>query len=178
MAIEQKHNFLMDQLVIFLYHISTLYICCRYGPKWAQWREISPNDSLREFAWLEADLSSGVGLPRSELDDGTEATLDLGLNANLKITSLIGHSSNDTGDTFMLQAKLSNGASWGSHGNEKPSEETSARPSPFSPPLVLSHLSGDETSGARILRFHWSLNASAPSICITGHLMTLMSTEK
>jgi len=57
-------------------------IRARYGPKWAQWREISPNDSLREFEWLEADLSSGVGLPKSDNDDdGTEATLDLGLDA-------------------------------------------------------------------------------------------------
>ena len=118
------------------------------------------------FEWLESDLSSGVGLPRPE--DGTEATLDLGLDAKLKITSLTGHSSNDTGDTFMLEAKMSNGSSWGPQGNEKPGEETSFRPSPFSPPLVLSHLSGDETSGARILRFHWSLSelyARAPSIC-------------
>ena len=115
---------------------------------------------------MEADLSGVGGLLKSI--DGTEATLDLGLDANLKITSLTGHSSNETGDTHMLQAKLSNGANWGPHGNEMPSEETSARPSPYSPPLVLSHLSGDETSGARIIRFHWSLNelcASAPSIC-------------
>ena len=125
---------------------------------------------------MEATLSSGVGLLKSELDDGTEATLDLGLNANLKITSLTGNSSNVTGDTYMLQAKLSTGVSWGPHGNEKPSEETSARPSPFSPPLVLSHLSGDETSGARILRFHWSLSelcARAPSICNSIYIRNL-----
>ena len=106
--------------------------CCRYGSNWAPWRQIS-NHSPK---------------------DGNEATLDLGLDANLKITSLTGISYNQYGSTCMLKARLSDGATWGPHGPGELSDGWSKRPSPSSPPLVLSHLSGDGT-GAWILRFHW-----------------------
>ena len=108
-----------------------IYTCCRYGPDWAQWRQIN-------------DYS-----PK----DGNDATLDLGLDANLKITSVTGISRNDNGFTWMLQAELSDGSTWGPHGTIRPGEKEC--PSPVSPPLVLSHLSGDTTRNVRILRFHW-----------------------
>ena len=109
-----------------------IYICCRYGEDWAQWREIS-------------------GFPPKS---GNEATLDLGLDANLKITSVNGNSDNRDGGTWMLKAGVSDGSSW-SHGRSPLHEDSSERPSPSSPPLVLSHLSGDTTYAAYILRFHW-----------------------
>ena len=108
--------------------------CHRYGTKWAQWREIGQNDSLRELEWLEASLAAGV-------EDGTEETLDLGFDARLQITSVTGTSLNSTGDTCLLKAKLSNGVNWGPHGDKTPSDELSKRPSPYFPPFVLSHLS-------------------------------------
>ena len=110
-----------------------IYTCCRYGPDWAQWREISG-----EFS------------PEA----GNEATLDLGLDANRKITSVTGNSRNDIGSTWMLQAQLSD-STWGPHGDSRVEDGFSERPSPSSAQLVLSHLSGDETEGAWILRFHW-----------------------
>ena len=113
-----------------LVEIST---CCRYGPDWAQWRKIS----------------------YASLEPGNEATLDLGLDAKLKITSVTGNSLNDDGFTFMLGADLSDGSSWGPHGSSKVDAYISDRPSPSSPPMVLSHLSGDTTYHAYILRFHW-----------------------
>ena len=109
-----------------------IYTCCRYGPDWAQWRQINT-------------LS-----PKA----GNEATLDLGLDANLKITSVTGISYNDWGQTWMLTAQLSNGSSW-EHGNSLRGAGESERPSPSSPPLVLSHLSGDTTVCAYTICFHW-----------------------
>ena len=111
-----------------------IYTRCRYGPNWARDRGI--NCGYRK--------------------NGNNATLDLGLDANLKITSLTGFSDSNIGETcWILQAKLSNGATWGPHGPSELYESESERPSPSSPPLVLSHLSGDESYGARIIRFHW-----------------------
>ena len=118
-----------------------IYTCCRYGPDWAPWRQIR-----------QTDISSR---------DGNEATIDLGLDANLKITSVTGISKNQSGYTRMLKAGLSDGASWGPHGDSGLMCRTfiadgrSERPSPSSPPMMLSHLSGDETRHAWILRFHW-----------------------
>merc|ERR1711874_570632 len=63
-------------------------IRARYGPDWAQWREING----------------------ASPKDGNEATLDLGLDAKLKITSVTGNCRNNYGDTFMLKAQLSDGA--------------------------------------------------------------------
>ena len=73
----------------------------------------------------------------------------------MKITSLTGHSENDYGHTWMLKAQLSDGMSWGPQGLTKLDAGESERPSPSSPPLALSHLSGDTTSDNYILRFHW-----------------------
>ena len=109
-----------------------IFTCCRYGPDWAQWRQIS--------GWIPKD--------------GNEATLDLGLDANLKITSVTGISFNRDGWTCMLQAQ-SDGSTWGPHGRSELNANRSERPSPSSPQLVLTHLSGDTTFEARILRFHW-----------------------
>ena len=109
-----------------------IYTCCRYGPDWAQWRAISWKSPMA----------------------GNEATLDLGLDANRKITSVTGNSRNEYGDTWMLQAQ-SDGAAWGPHGLSQLDINRSERPSPSSPQLVLSHLSGDTTPDAYILRFHW-----------------------
>ena len=108
-----------------------IYTCCRYGPDWAQWREIT------------------------NFSAGNEATLDLGLDANRKITSVTGISDNNDGFTHMLQAELSDGSTSGPHGTSRLSNGDSERPSPSSPKLVLSHLSGDTTRDAWILRFHW-----------------------
>ena len=110
-----------------------IYTCCRYGPDWAQWREIS------------------YDTPK----DGNEATLDLGLDANRKITSVTGISFNEYGYTWMLQAQDSDGSTWGPHGYSLLDDGYSERPSPSSPQLVLSHLSGDTTWNIYILRFHW-----------------------
>ena len=111
-----------------------IYTCCRYGPDWAQWREIN---------WTTPE-------------NGNEATLDLGLDANRKkITSVTGISYNDSGDTFGLKAAVSDGSSW-AHGQSQPGGLSSERPSPStSGRLQLSHLSGDTTYRAYILRFHW-----------------------
>ena len=110
-----------------------IFTCCRYGPDWAQWREINT-------------------LPPKS---GNEATLDLGLDANLKITSVTGISGNNYGDTRMLQAQVSDGSTWGPHGPSQLYDGFSEHPSPSSAPLILSHLSGDTTWSAFILRFHW-----------------------
>ena len=102
---------------------------------WAEWREISVFD------------------PKA----GNEATLDLGLDANRKkITSVTGISGNRTGSTFGLKAAVSDGSSW-AHGQSRPdNDHESERPSPStSGRLQLSHLSGDTTRDAYILRFHW-----------------------
>ena len=109
-----------------------IYTCCRYGPDWAQWREFN-------------DLSSKAG---------NEATLDLGLDANRKITSVTGISHKKYGSTYMLQAQ-SDGSTWGPHGLSELNEVRSKRPSPSSAQLVLSHLAGDTTRLGFILRFHW-----------------------
>ena len=107
---------------------------CRYGREWAAWREIN---SLSPKA-------------------GNEATLDLGLDANRKkITSVTGISHNDWGYTYGLKAAVSDGSSW-AHGESRPADDESERPSPStSGRLQLSHLSGDTTKYAYILRFHW-----------------------
>ena len=111
-----------------------IYTCCRYGPDWAPLREINYYNP----------------------EDGNEETLDLGLDANLRITSVTGISGNNSGNTRMLKAQLSEyGSSWGPLGDIRLGGGRSERPSPSSPPMVLSHLSGDTTSNARILRFHW-----------------------
>ena len=110
-----------------------IYTCCRYGPDWAQWREIN--------TWTPKD--------------GNEATLNLGLDANRKITSVTGISNNEYGFTQMLQAQVSDGSTWGPHGPSQLNASRSERPSPSSPQLLLSHLSGDATNQARIIRFHW-----------------------
>ena len=109
-----------------------IYTCCRYGPDWAQWREING------------------GSPKA----GNEVTLDLGLDANRKITSLTGTSVKFDGSTWMLEAELGDGSSWGPQGSSKLFQDSSKRPSPSSP-LVLSHLSGDTTRHAYVIRFHW-----------------------
>ena len=110
-----------------------IYTCCRYGPDWAQWRKLN-------------------GLtPKA----GNEATLDLGLDANRKITSVTGISNNSIGDTYMLQAQHPDGSTWGPHGPTQLYDDCSERPSPSSIPMILSHLSGDTTDNAYILRFHW-----------------------
>ena len=75
-----------------------IYACCRYGPVWAQWRVISGASE----------------------DSGNKATLDLGLDETLKITSLTGNSHNEYGFTSMLKVELSDGTSWGPHGNTRP----------------------------------------------------------
>ena len=67
-----------------------IYTCCRYGPDWAQWREI--NNRIPE--------------------EGSEKTLDLGLDANLKITSVTGYSDKNDQDTIMLNVQMSDGTSW------------------------------------------------------------------
>ena len=110
-----------------------IFTCCRYGPDWAPWREIN-------------SLSPKIG---------NEATLDLGLDANLKITAVTGNTYNKHGNTWMLEAQLSDGSSWGPHGTTDLDPGESKRPSPSSAPLVLSHLSGDTTRNTKILRFHW-----------------------
>ena len=110
-----------------------IYTCCRYGPDWAPPRQIN---------WHP---------PK----DGNEVTLDLGLDANLKITSVTGNSYNPGGNAYMLKCELSDGGSWGPYGTIKVSDDESERPSPSSPTMVLSHLSGDTTYNAFILRFHW-----------------------
>ena len=107
---------------------------CRYGREWAEWKVIS------------------VFSPKA----GNEATLDLGQDANRKkITSVTGISGNKYGDTYRLEAAVSDGSSW-AHGRSQPNEIFSERPSPStSGRLELSHLSGDTTYNAYILRFHW-----------------------
>ena len=110
--------------------------CCRYGSDWERWRTIN-------------DYSP---------TDGNEATLDLALDGLLKITSVTGSARNEDGNIFMLKCELTSGPSWGPHGESSLDPGESERPSPASPPpLVLAHLSGDTTLGARILRFHWRL---------------------
>ena len=110
-----------------------IYTCCRYGPDWAQWRTINGYS------------------PK----DGNEATLDLGLDAYWKITAVTGISGNNTGFTYMLNTEQSDGSTWGPHGPSHLDAYRSERPSQSSPPVVLSHLSGDTTRYAWILRFHW-----------------------
>ena len=97
--------------------LAIIYTClCRYGLEWARWRQING------------------GYPK----DGNEETFDLGLDANLKITSVTGFSNNISGNTSMLQARLSDGATWGPHGRCGQDADDSEHPSPSSPPLVLS----------------------------------------
>ena len=124
-----------------------IYPCCRYGHNWDDWRWINCSDQK-----YRADASRYLDYETHWLE-----TLDLDLDANQKITSVTGNCDNETGTTWMLQAKMSDGSTWewGPFGDTKLNSDRSERPSPSSPPLVLSHLSGDETDGALILRFHW-----------------------
>ena len=81
----------------------------------------------------------------------SEVTLDLGTRA---VTAVSGVCDNKEGDTYSLQIKTSDGAVWGPNGDNKQVLGRSERASPSSP-LFLSHISGDETPSAHIIRFHW-----------------------
>ena len=117
---------------IILRDCKKLFTPDRYGLHWADWHsinDVAPNTT-------------------------SEVTLDLSLSGNRAITAVSGVSDNKEGDTYSLEIKTSDGATWGPHGDHKQVLGRSERPSPSSP-LVLSHLSGDETLSAHIIRFHW-----------------------
>ena len=121
-----------------------IYPCCRYAAgNWENWN------------WRRIKINHSD--PESRHLDEPEEILYLDLDANQKITSVTGNCDNETGTIWMLQAKLSDGSTWewGPFEDTKLNSHRSERPSPSSPPLVLSHLSGDETDDAHILRFHW-----------------------
>merc|ERR1712037_371756 len=82
----------------------------------------------------------------------------MGLSAKEDIVGISGYSVDRSGNTRSLQAESSAGQSWGPHGTHTPLDARSLRSSPDAPTngLRLNHLSGDQTMGKYILRFHWS----------------------
>ena len=85
---------------------------------------------------------------------GNETMLEFGLDDQRTVTVVTGISTNQMGNTWMVKATMSDGEEWTAGRRSEP-DSTSWRPSPSSTPLVLSHLSGNTTEGAWILRFHW-----------------------
>ena len=83
------------------------------------------------------------------------ATLEFGLDDQRTVTAVTGISNNEYGYTWMVKATMSDGEEWTAGRQSEPESYQSLRPSPSSTPLVLSHLSGNTTLGAWILRFHW-----------------------
>jgi len=109
-------------------------IQARYGSQWAGgWRGIN---------WWNPE-------------SGNEVTLEFGLDGQRTVTAVTGISNNDDGNTWMVKATMSDGEEWTAGSQREPNSGFSLRPSPSSTPLVLSHLSGNITKYARILRFHW-----------------------
>ena len=86
---------------------------------------------------------------------GNEATLEFGLDDQRTVTAVTGISTNNYGNTLMFKTTMSDGEEWTAGDQSEPNSVESWRPSPSSTPLVLSHLSGNTTGGAWILRFHW-----------------------
>ena len=86
------------------------------------------------------------------------ATLEFGLDDQRTVTAVTGISRNENGPTMMFKAIMSDGDEWTASRQIEPKPSQSLRPSPSSTcPLVLSHLSGNTTYNAYILRFHWRL---------------------
>ena len=71
------------------------------------------------------------------------------------VTAVTGISYNKDGNTYVFKATMSDGEEWRAGSRRMPFTSESLRPSPSSTPLALSHLSGNTTDGALILRFHW-----------------------
>ena len=81
--------------------------------------------------------------------------MEFELDGQRTVTAVTGISNNDDGNTWMVKATMSDGEEWTAGSQREPNSGFSLRPSPSSTPLVLSHLSGNITKYARILRFHW-----------------------
>merc|ERR1712037_570134 len=110
----------------------------RYGSQWTEWRKINENSANYE----------------------NEAILDLGLNADRKITWINGMSHKGSGQACSLMAQTSDGEYWDLDldlNDWRDHPDVNERPSPSSPAMVLSHLSGNSNSGEMIQRFHWRL---------------------
>ena len=101
----------------------------RYGDVWTDWRTTS------------------------RFVPGKEETLQL--EEHQDIVAISGYSNDQFGITRSLQAESSAGRSWGPHGFHKPGVGKSLRSSPDAPSngLRLNHLSGDQTTNKRILRW-------------------------
>ena len=102
---------------------------CRYGQTWADWRVVG-NRYGGEGKTERLTLEEGEG-----------------------ITVLTGRSRDASGRTDYLGVTTSTGRKW-QHGREREDSDRSLRPSPALGGK-LSHLSGSETKGARVLCCHW-----------------------
>ena len=99
----------------------------RYGVAWADWREVG--------------ISGGGRTERLTLEEGEG------------VIALNGQSDSD-GWTLYLDVTTSTGRRW-QHGRQMEGSDYSLRPSPALGGR-LSHLSGRETSGDRVLCCHWT----------------------
>ena len=81
------------------------------------------------------------------------------LGSNEGINRLSGCSSDHNGSTLSLEATTTTGRTWGPHGDHKPDEDfdlrssSSLRSSPDADNLILRFISGDQTTGKKILRW-------------------------
>ena len=81
--------------------------------------------------------------------------MEFGLDDQRTVTAVTGRSDNEDGFTRMVKVTMSDGEEWTAGSQSEPNKNESWRPSPSSTPLALSHLSGNTTGDAFILRFHW-----------------------
>jgi len=80
--------------------------------------------------------------------------LELDTDSNEGIMGMSSYSYNKSGATHSLEASTTAGRSWGPHGDHTPDDGWTLRKSP-NEKLRLCFLSGNQTVGKRILRFHW-----------------------
>ena len=101
---------------------------CRYGQTWADWRQVS--------------------------DWSGDKTERLTLEAGEWVTAVSGASHDSGGETFYLDVTTSTGRRW-QQGSQEEDSDYFRRPSPALGGR-LSHLSGRETDGNRVLCCHWT----------------------
>ena len=102
---------------------------CRYGQTWADWRTVGSDDD-------------GGRTERLDLEEGEW------------VTALTGQSYDSSGRTIYLDVTTSTGGRW-QQGRQTEDSRYSQRPSPALGGR-LSHLSGSETYGAKVLCCHWT----------------------
>ena len=88
-------------------------------------------------------------------DTGSEMVSPLILEEGETISAVSGYSFDMDGDTKSLQVTTTSGMVW-TQGYHMADTDLSLRTSPATEGIILTHLSGDETGGTRILCFNWA----------------------